>query len=132
MIILDTSAAVALTEGHKALHLLADNVARTPGDWLHIPALCLMQGEAASEDLGMKVLALPGILVDPLDQTAAATVGSMIRNGWGGPDTCHALYVATPHRESGGMSIILTGRENDYPPGILTVDIDSPGLLGFH
>lgn len=25
-----------------------------------------------------------------------------------------------------------TGREDDYPPGILTVEIDSPGMLGFH
>lgn len=30
------------------------------------------------------------------------------------------------------MSIILTGQEDTYPPGILTVDIDSPGMLGFH
>ncbi|WP_405713656.1 MULTISPECIES: hypothetical protein [unclassified Streptomyces] len=132
MIILDTSAVTALTQGHRALHLLADNVAHTPGDWLHVPALCLMHGEAASENLAREALALPGVLVDPLDQTAAATVGAMVRDGWGGPDTCHALYVATPHQESGGMSIILTGREDDYPPGILTVDIDSPGMLGFH
>ncbi|MEV7236352.1 hypothetical protein AB0N06_20855 [Streptomyces sp. NPDC051020] len=132
MIILDTSAVSALAQGHRALHLLAGNVAATPGDWLHAPALCLMQAEAADKDLARKVLALPSILVDPLDQTAAATVGGMVRDGWGGPDTCHALYVATPHQESGGMSIILTGREGDYPPGILTVDIDSPGMLGFH
>ncbi|MEV5198419.1 hypothetical protein [Streptomyces sp. NPDC053720] len=132
MIILDTSAVAALAQGHRALHLLADNVAHTPGDRLRIPALCLMQGEAASAGLARDVLALPGVLVDPLDQTAAATVGTMVRDGWGGPDVCHALYVATPHQESGGMSIILTGREDDYPPGILTVDIDSPGMLGFH
>ncbi|WP_405687053.1 hypothetical protein [Streptomyces sp. NBC_00057] len=132
MIILDTSAVTALAQGHRALHLLADNVAHTPGDRLHIPALCLMQGEAASEGLARDVLALPGVFVDPLDQAAAATIGGMVRDGWGGPDTCHALYVATPHQESGGMSIILTGREGDYPPGILTVDIDSPGMLGFH
>lgn len=132
MIILDTSAVTALAQGHRALHLLADNVAHAPGDWLHVPALCLMQGEAASEGLARDVLALPGVFVDPLDQTAAATVGTMVRDGWGGPDVCHVLYVATPHQETGGMSIILTGRENEYPPGILTVDIDSPGMLGFH
>ncbi|MFI5768663.1 hypothetical protein ACIA74_08925 [Streptomyces sp. NPDC051658] len=132
MIILDTSAVAALAQGHRALHLLADNMAHTPGDWLHVPALCLMYGEVASENLAREALALPGVLVDPLDRTAAATVGAMVRDGWGGPDTCHALYVATPHQESGGMSIILTGREDDYPPGILTVDIDSPGMLGFH
>ncbi|WP_406069102.1 hypothetical protein OG372_14675 [Streptomyces sp. NBC_01020] len=132
MIILDTSAVTALAHGHRALHLLAGNVAGTPGDWLHVPALCLMHAETSDAGLARSVLALPGVLVDPLDQTAAATVGGMVRDGWGGPDTCHALYIATPHQESGGMSIILTGRENDYPPGSLTVDIDSPGMLGFH
>ena len=53
----------------------------------------------------------------------------MVRDGWG---ACCALYVAMPHLESGGMPIILTGRESDHPPGILTVDIDSPGMLGLH
>ncbi|MFB7528411.1 hypothetical protein ACFC0C_09185 [Streptomyces sp. NPDC056178] len=132
MIILDTSAVSALAQGHRALHHLAGNVAAAPGDRLHIPALCLMQAEADDEGLARGVLALPGILVDPVDQTAAATIGGMVRDGWGGADICHALYVATPHQESGGMSIILTGHEGGYPPGILTVDIDSPGMLGFH
>ncbi|MFF3909551.1 hypothetical protein ACFYZJ_27035 [Streptomyces sp. NPDC001848] len=132
MIVLDTSAVVALTQGHRALHHLADNVAHTPGDRLHIPALCLMHAESTEKGIAGDVLALPGVMVDPLTQVAAATVGGMIRDGWGGPDTCHALYVATPHLETGGMSIILTGREDDYPPGILTVDIDSPGMLGHH
>ncbi|GGX24573.1 hypothetical protein [Streptomyces lomondensis] len=131
MIILDTSAVIALTQGHRALHHLADNVARTPGAWLHIPALCLMYAESTEKGVAGDVLALPGVMVDPLNQTGAATVGAMFRDGWGGPDICHALYVATPHLETGGMSIILTGREDEYPPGILTVDIDSPGMLGF-
>ncbi|GHC75786.1 hypothetical protein RFN57_21925 [Streptomyces violaceochromogenes] len=131
MIILDTSAVVALAQGREALHRLVDNVAHTPGDWLHIPALCLMQAESMEKGTAGDVIALPGVMVDPLHQTAAATVGSMIREGWGGADICHTLYVATPHIETGGMSIILTGREGDYPPGILTVDIDSAGMLGF-
>lgn len=29
------------------------------------------------------------------------------------------------------MSILLTDREQNYPPGVVTVDIDSPGMLGF-
>ncbi|MCZ9338457.1 hypothetical protein NGM37_11785, partial [Streptomyces sp. TRM76130] len=86
--------------------------------------------EESDAGVGSALLALPGLQVDPLGQVAAVTVGGMIRDGWGGPDTCHALYVATPHLESGGMSIILTGQEKDYPPGFLTVDIDSPGMLG--
>ncbi|MBD9701051.1 hypothetical protein [Streptomyces caniscabiei] len=132
MIVLDTDAALALARGHKALHHLADNVAHTPGDWLHIPSLCLMRAEEKDEGVGRALLALPGIQVDPLGQAAAVTVGGMVRDGWGGVDTCHALYVATPHLETGGMSIILTGREDDYPPGVLAIDIDSPGMLGFH
>ncbi|MEU7471419.1 hypothetical protein AB0A94_23330 [Streptomyces sp. NPDC044984] len=132
MIILDASAVVALAQGHRALHHLADNVAHTPGEWLHVPALCLMYAESMAKGIAGDVLALPGVMVDALHQTAAATVGSMHREGWGGTDTCHALYIATPHRETGGMSIILTGREDNYPPGVLTVDIDSPGMLGFH
>ncbi|GAX57002.1 MULTISPECIES: hypothetical protein [Streptomyces] len=132
MIILDTSAATALTQGHVALHRLVDNVAHTPGDWLHVPALCLMRAEEADEGAASKLLALPGVLVDPLGQTAATLVGGMVRDGWGGADTCHAIYVATPHLETGGMSIILTGREDDYPPGFLAIDIDAPGMLGFY
>ncbi|MEU2773432.1 hypothetical protein ABZ646_10950 [Streptomyces sp. NPDC007162] len=132
MIILDTTGVLAMTRGHRALHLLADNVANTPGDWLHIPALCLMHAEAKEKGAASDVLRLAGVMVDPLSQAAAATVGAMYREGWGGPDVCHALYVAEPHLETGGMSIILTGQEDDYPPGILTVDIDSPGMLGFH
>ncbi|MFF7391473.1 hypothetical protein ACFZAE_23885 [Streptomyces scabiei] len=132
MIVLDTDAALALARGHEALHRLVDNVAHTPGDWLHIPSLCLMRAEEKDEGVGRALLSLPGIQVDSLGQTAAVTVGGMVRDGWGGADTCHALYVATPHLETGGMSIILTGREDDYPPGVLAIDIDSPGMLGFH
>ncbi|CAL9527746.1 hypothetical protein SUDANB145_03960 [Streptomyces sp. enrichment culture] len=130
MIILDTGAALALAHGHEALHRLADNVARTPGDWLHVPALCLMKAEESDAEVGSALLALPGLQVDPLGQVAAVTVGGMIRDGWGGADLCHALYVATPHLESGGMSIILTAQEDAYPPGFLAVGIDSPGMLG--
>ncbi|MBD0425030.1 hypothetical protein H0H10_38655 [Streptomyces sp. TRM S81-3] len=132
MIILDTSAALALAHGHEGLHRLADNIAHTPGDWLHLPALCLLKAEESDAGVGGALLALPGLRVDPLNQLAAVTVGGMVRDGWGGADTCHALYVATPHLESGGMSIILTGREDAYAPGFLTVDIDSPGMLGSH
>lgn len=91
-----------------------------------------MYAESQEKGGASDVAALPGVVVDPLSQAAAATVGSMSREGGGGPDVCHTLYVATPHVETGGMSIILTGLEAEYPPGFLTVDIDSPGMLGFH
>ncbi|MFH8558954.1 hypothetical protein ACH4FE_35930 [Streptomyces celluloflavus] len=132
MIILDTSAVTALADGHKTLNLLAGNMAHTPGDRLNIPALCLMQAEAGQENLSRRVLAFSSVAVDPLDTVAAASVGTMIRDGYGSPDTCHALYCALPRPEFTGMSILLTGHDDAYPPGVVTVDIDAPGMLGFH
>jgi hypothetical protein len=132
VIILDTSAVRALADGHKTLNLLAGNMARTPGDRLNVPALCLMQAEAEDEDLNRRVLAFSSVFVDNLDTFSAVTVGTMIRDGYGGADTCHALYCALPRPEFTGMSILLTSNENAYPPGVVTVDIDSPGMLGFH
>lgn len=132
MIILDTSAVKALAGGHKTLNLLAGNMAKTPGERLSIPALCLTQAEAGEEDLSQRVLAFSSVIVDSLDTMAAVSVGTMIRDGYGGPDTCHALYCALPRPEFTGMSILLTGNEDAYPPGVVTVDIDSPGMPGFH
>ncbi|MFW6723339.1 hypothetical protein ACHZ98_24915 [Streptomyces sp. MAR4 CNY-716] len=132
MIILDTGAVKALANGHKALNLLAGNMANTPGDHLRIPALCLMRAEADEEQLHRRVLAFSSVVVDPLDTMAAASVGTMIRDGYGASDTCHALYCALPRAEFTGMSILLTEGGGHYPPGVVTVDIDSPGMLGFH
>ncbi|MFD3417197.1 hypothetical protein [Streptomyces decoyicus] len=70
--------------------------------------------------------------VDSLDAMADVSVGTMIRDGYGGPDTRHALHCALPRPEFTGMPILLTGNEDAYPPGVVTVDIDSPGMLGFH
>lgn len=132
MIILDTTAVKALAGGHKTLNLLAGNMAYTPGDRLSVPALCLMQAEADEENLSRRLLAFSSVVVDSLDTIAAVSVGTMIRDGYGGSDTCHALYCALPRPEFTGMSILLTGNEDAYPPGVVTVDIDSPGMLGFH
>ncbi|MEU5740368.1 hypothetical protein ABZ784_20550 [Streptomyces tendae] len=90
-----------------------------------------MKAEEREANAGSALPALPGPHIAPFGQTAAVTVGGMARDGRGGADTCHALYVPTPHLE-GGMSIILTGREDLCPPGFLTVDIDAAGVLGFH
>ncbi len=132
MIILDTSAVRALSDGHKTLNLLAGNMARTPGDRLSVPALCLMQAEADDQDVSRRVLAFSAVVVDSLDTVSAVSVGTMIRDGYGRSDTCHALYCALPRPEFTSMSILLTDNEDAYPPGIVTVDIDSPGMLGFH
>ncbi|MGW5616563.1 hypothetical protein [Streptomyces sp. NPDC003877] len=132
MIILDTGATRALADGHKTLNLLAGNMARTPGDVLRIPALCLMQAESEDAGAAGRVLAFSSVVVDDLTTVAAVTVGTMVRDGYGGADRCHALYCALPRAEFTGMSILLTDREDAYPPGVVTVDIDSPGMLGFH
>ncbi|MFD1661230.1 hypothetical protein ACFSL4_24245 [Streptomyces caeni] len=132
MIILDTGATRALSEGHKTLNLLAGNMARTPGDFLRIPALCLMQAESEDADAARRVLSFSSVVVDDLNTVEAVAVGTMVRDGYGGADTCHALYCALPRPEFTGMSILLTDRERAYPPGVVAVDIDSPGMLGFH
>ena len=62
MIILDAGAALALAHGHEALHRLADNVAHTPGDWLHLPALCLMKAEESEANDAGALMALPETL----------------------------------------------------------------------
>ncbi|EMF02190.1 hypothetical protein J7W19_03620 [Streptomyces mobaraensis NBRC 13819 = DSM 40847] len=130
MIILDTGAVTALARGHKTLSLLAGNAGRSPGERLIVPATCLMQAEVA-EDASRQVLAFSSIAVDSLDTVAAVAVGAMVRDGYGGPDVCHALYCAMPRADFAGLSILLTDREESYPPGVVTVDIDSPGMLGF-
>jgi hypothetical protein len=132
VIILDTGATRALAEGHKALNLLAGNMALTPGDFLRVPALCLMRTEAEDAGAAARVLAFSSVVVDDLTTVDSVTVGTMIRDGYGGPDACHALYCALPRAEFTGMSILLTTREDAYPPGVVTVDIDSPGMLGLH
>ncbi|MGW1077116.1 hypothetical protein [Streptomyces sp. NPDC002537] len=132
MIILDTSAVKALAGGHKTLNLLAGNMAKTPGDRLNVPALCLMQAEADDEGASRRVLSYSSVVVDGLDGIASVSVGTMIRDGFGGPDSCHALYCALPRLDFTGMSILLTENEDAYPPGVVTVDINSPGMLGFH
>ncbi|MFD0439864.1 hypothetical protein [Streptomyces chartreusis] len=132
MIILDTGATRALAQGHKTLNILAGNMARTPGDLLRVPAVCLTQVESEDAGAAGRVLAFSSVVVDSLDTVASVSVGTMIRDGFGGADTCHALYCALPRPEFNGMSILLTDREEDYPPGVVTVDIDSPGMLGFN
>jgi hypothetical protein len=132
VIILDTGATRALGQGHKTLNLLAGNMARTPGDHLRIPALCLMQAESEDAGVAGRVLSFSSVVVDELATSAAAEVGAMVRNGLGGADTCHAMHCASPRAEFMGMSILLTDREQAYPPGTVTVDIDSPGMLGFY
>jgi len=131
VIILDTSAIAALVTGHKTLTTLAVNMSRS-GDQLIVPALCLMQAEAADTGAAHRVLGYPCAVVDPVGQIDAPAIGSMIRDGYGGPDTCHALYAALRRTDTSGMPILLTDAEDRYPPGTLAIGIDSPGMRGFH
>ncbi|WP_329119446.1 hypothetical protein [Streptomyces sp. NBC_01353] len=114
------------------LNQLAANMAKTPGDAMWVPALCLVQAEAASEGAGRAALSFSSVAVDTLDTVAAVTVGTLVRDGFGDPDACHALYCASPRPQFTGMSILLTADEDRYPPGIVTVGIDSPGILGHY
>ncbi|MFC9592770.1 hypothetical protein [Streptomyces sp. NPDC056944] len=128
MIILDTSAVLALAQGHRKLQRVADNAAASPFRHLQVPALCLLQAETQDEGAGDAALALPGIDVVPLDTVAAVTVARMVRGGFGGPDVCHALYTALPAPHRPTMDLILTDRPDLYPPGTVTVDIDDERL----
>ncbi|MFD9124173.1 hypothetical protein [Kitasatospora sp. NPDC059571] len=130
MIILDTGAVTALAAGHRALLRLADNAAGSPFNHLMVPALCLMEAEAQTQDAGAFALALPAIEIEPLDSVAAVTVAVMVRDGIGAPDTCHALYTSLPTGSRGTMHVILTDQEQVYPPGTITVHVDDPRLLG--
>lgn len=79
-----------------------------------------------------RVLGYPCTIVDPVGQIDAPTIGSMIRDGYGGPDTCHALCAALCRTDTAGMPILLTDDEDRYLPGTLAIGIDSPGMPGFH
>lgn len=131
MILLDTGAAKALASGQRALNLLAGNIAATPADRLVVPALCLMQAEIDDAGTADRLLGYSAVVVEELSTVPAATVATLIRDGYGGPDTCHALYCAMPRAESDAMSIVLTTDEARYPPGVIAVDVESPGMLGF-
>jgi hypothetical protein len=52
----------------------------------------------------------------------------MVRDGYGGPDTAHAIAVSLPTPLRPLQHLILTGRQDLYPPGISTVDINDPRL----
>ncbi|MFJ3913833.1 PIN domain-containing protein [Streptomyces vinaceus] len=131
MIILDTSAVTALADGHKALNALAVNMTAS-GDRLLVPALRLAQAETDHAGAAHAVLGYPCTDVETFGQIDAPAVGTMFRDGYGGMDTCYALYTALHRTGFGGMLTLLTDDEHRYPPGILAIGIDTPGILGFH
>ena len=130
MIILDTSAVTAFATGHRKLHRLISNAAASPFEHLLVPALCLMAAEITDEGAAGRILGLPVVEIEPLDAAQAATVGTMIRDGYGSPETCHAIAASLPTPLRPTQLLILTDRQEEYPPGIITVSINDPRLDG--
>ncbi|MEY9876352.1 hypothetical protein ABH931_005862 [Streptacidiphilus sp. MAP12-33] len=132
MIVLDTSALSALAAGHARLHRIVDAALRSPFQHLLVPVLCLLEAEAEAEakDEGVAaaVPALPAIEFEPLDATTTVVVATMVRDGYGGPDVAHAIAASLPTPLRPVQHLILTARQDLYPPGITTVDIDDPRL----
>jgi hypothetical protein len=58
---------------------------------------------------------------------ALDAVAEVARSGFD-QDTAHALYAALPTAHRPTMNLVLTSREGDYPPGVVTVGIDDPRL----
>jgi hypothetical protein len=128
VIVLDASALTALHRGHRVLHGYIDQAALSPLPHFIVPALSLMQAEIDENGAGRSVLALPALHVEELGQVAALTVGELVREGHGSPDLCHAIECSVPSITRPDGAFILTAREEDYPPGIVAVSIDHPGL----
>jgi hypothetical protein len=128
VILLDTSTLTALTAGHQRLHRIVDNALRSPFQHLLVPVLCLVEAEIKDEGAAHAILALQAIEVEPLDAVTGVTVAAMVRDGYGGPDLCHAIAASLPTPLRPAHHLILTARQHDYPPGIATVDIDDPRL----
>ncbi|MEZ0088866.1 hypothetical protein [Streptacidiphilus sp. EB129] len=130
MILLDASALTALAAGHPRLHRIVDNALHSPFQHLLVPVLCLVEAEIKDEGAARAVLALQAIEVQPLDAVSGVTVAGMVRDGYGSPDVCHAIAASLPTPLQPTQHLILTARQQDYPPGIVTVDIDDPRLDG--
>jgi len=128
VIILDASALSALAAGQPWLHRLVDNALHSPFQHLLVPALCLLDAEIASAGTAERILATPAVEVEPLNAADAAAIGAMARDGYGTLGTCHAITASLPTPTRPGQHLILTAQPKDYPPGIITVDIDDPRL----
>ena len=128
MIVLDASALLALRRGHRNLALMVDQAAASPVPHFVVPALSLLQAETDDAGTGRYALSLPALHVEDLGQVAALTVGELVREGHGSPDTCHAIECSTPSLTRPDGAFILTDRDDDYPPGIIAISIDHPGL----
>ncbi|MFE9427710.1 hypothetical protein ACFYNO_32625 [Kitasatospora sp. NPDC006697] len=128
MIILDSSALAALAEGHPRLHRVVDAALRSPFQHLLVPVLCLVEAEIKDEGVANAVLALPSLEFEPLDASTAVLVASMVRDGYGGQDVAHTIATSLPTPLRPAQHLILTARQELYPPGVATVSIDDPRL----
>lgn len=128
MIILDASALSALAAGHARLHRIVDAALHSPFPHLLVPVLCLVEAEVKDEGAAHAILALPSVEFEPLDASTAVVVATMVRDGYGGADLAHAIAASLPTPLRPLQHLILTARQELYPPGIATVDIDDPRL----
>ncbi|GAA4839915.1 hypothetical protein [Kitasatospora terrestris] len=128
MIILDSSALAALAAGHERLHRIVDAALHSPFQHLLVPVLCMVEAEIKDEGAANAVLALPSLEFEALDASTAVLVATMVRDGYGGPDLAHAIAASLPTPARPMQHLVLTARQELYPPGIVTVDIDDPRL----
>jgi hypothetical protein len=128
VIVLDASALHALRRGHRNLTLMVEQAAASPVPHFLVPALSLLQAETEDAGSGRHILSLPALQIEPLGQVAALTVGELVREGHGSPDICHAIECSVPSITRPDGAFILTDREGDYPPGIVALSVDHPGL----
>ncbi len=127
MIVLDTTAALALAAGHGTLYRLADAANREPGRALIVPALCLIAAEEQREGAGNAVLGIPGVAVDALDTVGAMAVAMLGRSGFS-HDIAHVMHSASPGAHRISEDIIVTRDPDAYPPGWIAVGYDDPDL----
>ncbi|MFJ9461470.1 hypothetical protein ACIRST_41170 [Kitasatospora sp. NPDC101447] len=128
MIILDSSAVSALAAGHPRLHRIVDSALKSPFQHLLVPVLCLMEAEIKDEGAAQAVLALPSLEFEALDATTAMMVATMVRDGFGGQGSAHAIAASLPTPVRPQQHLILTADPDLYPPGIVAVYIDDPRL----
>jgi hypothetical protein len=128
VILLDAGAVRAFWNGHLALTRMIDN-ANAAGVGVLIPALCLLEAEQGRPYAGRAILAQPCVQVADLtapDAIAAASILAAHPGLTAGMAASIAAAAPTAHRLA--AHIIVTDHDQLYPPGIVAINIDHPGL----
>ncbi|MFI8459522.1 hypothetical protein [Kitasatospora sp. NPDC085464] len=102
---------------------------KSPFQHLLVPVLCLVEAEIKDESAAQAVPALPSLVFKALAATTAMVVAAMVRDGFGGQGSAHAIAASLPTPVRPQPHLILTADPELYPPGIVVaVDIDDPRL----